>query len=67
MYVIMLQVLEAKAKLETMQMKIKELEKERHQMQEESKRLEAQAKDKLLQEMVRFQYLLVWLCVLGRK
>lgn len=51
-YVITLQVTEAKAKLETMQTSIRELEKERHQMQQECQRLEAQAKDKLLQEMV---------------
>lgn len=40
-----------KAKLEAMQRSVRELEKEKHQMQEECQRLEALARDQLLQEM----------------
>ncbi|XP_061438926.1 TNFAIP3-interacting protein 3 [Rhineura floridana] len=44
-------VTEVKAKLETMQESVKEQEKERHQMQQECRRLEALATSRLVQEM----------------
>ncbi|CAI5784427.1 Hypothetical predicted protein [Podarcis lilfordi] len=44
-------VTDVKAQLETMQKRVKELEKERHQMQQECRRLEALTTNSLLQEM----------------